>query len=160
MKNIKIEIKWAVIFIVVQLLWMFLEKLAGLHGSHIDKHALFTNFFAVPAILIYIFALLDKRRKDYGGAMSWRQGFFTGLIITAIVTLVSPVTQWIISTVITPDYFANMIEHVVETGKMTRENAESYFSLRHYILTGLAGTLVMGVVTSAVIAIFTRKKAG
>jgi hypothetical protein len=159
MKNFRIEIKWAAIFIVLQLLWMLMEKLVGLHGTHIDKHALVTNFFAVPAILVYIFALIDKRKNYYGGAMSWKQGFSAGLFITAIVTLLSPVTQWIISTVITPEFFNNMIGYVVETGKMTQENAESYFTLKNYIVTGLLGTLVMGVVTAAVIAIFTKRKA-
>lgn len=32
----KIEIKWAVIFIAMSLLWMVLEKLTGLHSTYID----------------------------------------------------------------------------------------------------------------------------
>jgi len=160
MKQFKIEIKWAIAFFLVHLLWMILEKMSGLHGSHIDKHAIVTNFFAVPAILVYLFALLDKRRNYYGGTMTWKQGFFTGLSITAIVTVLSPVTQWITTTIITPDFFTNMIQYVVDTGKMTLEKAEGYFSLKNYIVTGLVGTLVMGIVTSVVIALFTRRRAG
>ena len=33
MKNIKIEFKWAIIFTIMTLLWMVLEKLCGLHGA-------------------------------------------------------------------------------------------------------------------------------
>jgi hypothetical protein len=47
MKNIKIEIKWAIIFSVMGLLWMVLEKLCGLHGKYIDYHLYLTNLFAV-----------------------------------------------------------------------------------------------------------------
>jgi hypothetical protein len=113
MKKIKIEIKWAIIFVVMTLIWMVLEKLVGLHDEHIDKHPIYTNFIAIPAIAIYVFALLDKRKNFYKGAMTYKQGFITGLIITAIVTVLSPLTQYITSTIITPEYFPNMINYSV-----------------------------------------------
>lgn len=90
--------------------------------------------------------------------MTYKQGFFTGLIITLMVTILSPLTQYITSNFITPEYFPNMIEFVVSEGKMTREAAESQFNLQSYILQGMLGTLVLGLVTSAIVAIFTRKK--
>lgn len=158
MKKIKIEIKWAIIFVVMTLIWMFLEKWAGLHDEHIDKHPIYTNFIAIPAIAIYIFALLDKRKNFYKGAMTYKQGFITGLIITAIVTVLSPLTQYITSTIITPEYFPNMIRYSIETGKMTQEAAEEYFNLKNYLLEVVIGTPVMGIVTTAIVAIFTRKK--
>ena len=125
MKNLKIEIKWAIIFAVMQLLWMLLERLKGLHSEHIDKHAIFTNFIAIPAIAIYVFALLDKRKNFYQGKMTYKQGFLTGLFITLFVTLFSVATQYITSTIISPDYFSNMIQYAVSEGKMTREAAEN-----------------------------------
>jgi hypothetical protein len=39
MKTLKIEIKWALIFVAMQLSWMLMEKLTGLHDTHIEKHA-------------------------------------------------------------------------------------------------------------------------
>jgi len=158
MKKIKIEIKWAIIFVVMTLIWMFLEKLAGLHDEHIDKHSIYTNFIAIPAIAIYVFALLDKRKNFYKGAMTYKQGFISGLIITAIVTVLSPLTQYITSTIITPEYFPNMIRYSVETGKMTQQAAEDYFNLKNYLVEIVIGTPVMGVMTTAIVAIFTRKK--
>ena len=89
MSKYKIEIKWAVIFVFVILLWMVFEKLVGLHTTHIDKHAIYTNFFAIPAIIIYVFALLDKRKNYFNGIITWKQGFITGLIITLIVTVLN-----------------------------------------------------------------------
>lgn len=158
MKKIEIEIKWALIFVVMTLIWMFLEKLAGFHDEHIDKHSIYTNFIAIPAIAIYVFALLDKRKNFYKGAMTYKQGFITGLIITVIVTVLSPLTQYITSTIITPEYFPNMIRYSVETGKMTMEAAEEYFNLKNFLLEVVIGTPVMGILTTAIVAIFTRKK--
>jgi len=56
MAKYKIEVKWAVIFVIMSLLWMVLEKLTGLHDKHIDKQMIYTNFIAIPAIAVYVFA--------------------------------------------------------------------------------------------------------
>jgi hypothetical protein len=159
MKTIKTEIKWAFIFIVMTLLWMVLERLSGFHSTHIDKHYIVTNFIAIPAIAIYVFALRAKRKNDYGGFMTYKQGFISGLIITAIVTVFSPLTQAITSLVITPDYFPNIIRYSVETGKMDQAAAEKYFNLSSYIVQGLIGAPVMGLITTAIVAVFAKKVA-
>ena len=159
MKNLKIEIKWAIIFVVMSLLWMLLEKISGLHDRYIDKQSMYTNFIAIPAIAIYVFALLDKRKNYYHGLMTYKQGFITGLIITAIVTILSPLTQYLTSEVITPEYFPNIIKYTVASGAMTQQEAEEYFNLKSYIVQGLIGAALMGTATSAIVAIFTRKSA-
>jgi len=157
MNKYKVEIKWAIIFFVVSLLWMVFERAVGLHDEHIDKHMIYTNFFAIPAILVFVMALLDKRKTSYGGKMTYKQGLMAGLIITAIVTILSPVSQYITSEWITPDYFKNVTNYSVETGFMTREAALDYFNMKKYIIQSLIGAAVMGVVTSAIVAIFTRR---
>lgn len=158
MKNIKIEIKWAIIFAIMSLLWMVLEKAVGLHDAHIDKHVIYTNFIAIPAIAVYVFGLLDKRKNFYHGKMTYLQGFISGLIITAFVTVLSPLTQYITSTFITPDYFQNAIAYRVSSGKTTQEAAEAYFNLESYIIQGLIGAPIMGLLTTAIVSIFTQKK--
>ena len=158
MKKISIEIKWALIFAAMTLVWLVLEKLAGFHSAHIDKHYIVTNFIAIPAIAVYVFAFLDKRKNYYGGSMTYMQGFLCGVIISLFVTVLSPLTQTIVTYVITPEYFSNAIKHAVSTGAMTQQDAENYFNNSNYIMMGLMGAPVMGLVTSAIVAIFTRKK--
>lgn len=157
MKNLKIEIKWAFIFIGMMLLWMLLERIVGLHDQYIEYHPIYTNFVAIPSILIYVFALLDKRKNFYMGSMTYLQGFVTGLFITLIVTIFSPLSQFITSTVITPHYFENVIEYSVSNGLMTQENADGYFNLESYIIQATIGAPIMGIITSAIVAIFTKK---
>lgn len=160
MDKFKIEIKWALIFIGAMLLWMVLERAVGLHDEHIDKQQYLTTLFAIPAILIYVLALKDKRKNYYEGEMTYGQGFLSGLVITVIVALFSAPAQWIISTLITPNYFNNVIEYSVETGYYeTREAAKANFNLSNYMLQSVIGALIMGVLTSAVVAIFTRRQA-
>lgn len=158
MEKIKLEIKWAFIFIAMSLLWMLLEKLVGLHSIHIDKHMYLTNLFAIPAIVVYVLALKDKK-KQYKGQLSYKQGFISGLIITLIVALFAPFTQWIISTIITPEYFPNVIEYSIESGfHSSLEEAEAYFNLNKYMVQSVIGALIMGIITSGIVAFFVRTK--
>ncbi len=157
LKQISIEIKWAVIFIIMTLLWMLLERLVGLHDIYIDKHPIFTNIIAIPAIAVYVLALRNKRKSYYNGKMTYMQGFISGLIITFIVTVLSPVTQIITSYVITPHYFSNVINYSVTNGLMNQEAAEAYFNIKSYIIQGLMGASIMGTITAAIVAIFTKK---
>lgn len=158
MSNYKIEIKWAFLFILMMLAWMGLERLSGLHDVYIEKHPIYTNLVAIPSIAIYTLALLDKRKNFYSGIMTYKQGFFCGIIITLIVTLLSPLSQIITIKMITPDYFSNVIEYSVTSGAMTRDAAEAYFNLKSYIIQSLIGAPVMGIITTAIVAIFTQKK--
>lgn len=157
MKKYSIEIKWGLIFVLMSLLWLALEKAVGLHDTHIDLHATYTNFMAIPAIVVYFLALRDKRKNFYSGQMNYKQGFISGLLITLWVTLLVPLTQYITFSIITPDYFQNAINYAVESGNMTQSEAEEYFSTQSYLLQGLIGAPVMGVVTTAIVGIFTRK---
>ncbi len=158
MKKFGIEIKWGIIFSIVTLLWMMLEKALGWHDELIDKHMIYTNLFAIVAIAIYAIALLDKRKNYYDGKMTWLQGFLSGLWIAVVVAILAPLTQYITSTIITPDYFSNVIEASVRLGKHTQEDAEAYFTLQNYIIQSTIGAIVMGAITAAIVAIFTRKK--
>jgi hypothetical protein len=157
MKKISIEIKWAILFALMTLIWMIVERGIGLHDTHIDKHAVYTNFYAIPAILVYVFALLDKRKNFYHGKMTYVQGLVTGLVITLIVTILSPLTQYITSTFITPEYFQNAIDYGVSSGETTQEAAEAFFNIKNYIVQGLIGAPVMGLITTVIVAFFTKK---
>jgi Protein of unknown function (DUF4199) len=157
MKNIVIEIKWAIIFIIMTFLWMLLEKTIGLHDVNIEKHPIYTNFIAIPAIAIYVFALLDKRKNVYEGYMTYKQGVISGLIITLLVTICTPLSQYIILTFITPDFFTNAINFTVKNKKMTLTEAQNFFNLRNYIIQGTIGAPIMGILTTLIVAITTKK---
>jgi hypothetical protein len=157
MKKYLIELKWALIFAAMTLAWMLLEKLLGLHDRYIDQHPTYTNLIAIPAILVYVLALLDKRKNFYGGHITYQQGVVSGLLITLVVTLLSPLTQVITSLVITPDYFANAIAASVKANYFTQAQAEAYFNLQNYVIQGLIGAPIMGTITTVIVAFFVKK---
>ncbi len=159
MNKIIIEIKWAIIFSVVVLLWMILEKLSGLHSTYIDYHLYLTNLFAIPAIWIMVLALKEKKKKYFNEKISYKQGFISGVILSFIISLLSPLTQWITSYVITPEYFKNVIKRSVEIGYYkTTEEAQANFNYVNYAIQGAIGAVVMGVLTTAIAMIFIKTK--
>jgi hypothetical protein len=158
MNKYKTEIKWAFIFMGVTLVWMLLERLTGLHSTHIDKHSTYTNFFAPIAIAVYVFALRDKRATDLGGKMMYKEGLISGIVISIMVGVLSPFGQLITAYVISPHYFENAISHGVANGLTTLEEAEAYFNLKNYIIQSTIFAPVMGVLTSAVVAFFVKSK--
>ena len=158
MKKYHIELKWALVFVGMTLIWMIGEKLLGYHSEKIDQHEVITNFIAIPAIAVYVFALLDKKKNFYKGQMNYLQGFISGIIISVIVAAISPLTQYLTSVVISPEYFPKIIKYAVDNGKVTQAEAISYFNLKSYITYGVIGALGMGAVTSAIVAIFVKSK--
>lgn len=159
MKNLKLELKWAIIFVIMSLAWMVLEKLCGLHGKYIDYHLYLTNLFAIPAIWVMVLALKDKKKNHYNGNMSYKQGLISGIFISIFIALMSPLSQWVISYIITPEYFPNVIKRSVEIGYFkTTAEAEAQFNYPNYAKQSAIGALVMGVLTSAIAMLFIRTK--
>lgn len=152
MKTRSLEIRWGVYFILMQLSWMVLEKSMGYHDERIAEHAAFSMWVLVPSILMYFFALHFKRVKDFAGKMSFKEGLVSGLVITAVVTVLTPLSQIITSLVITPDYFQNAIAYAVESGAATQEAAEANFNLKSYLIQSVAFAPIAGVVTSLLMA--------
>jgi hypothetical protein len=115
--------------------------------------------FAIPAILVYVFALKEKKNKDLGGAMSYKQGFISGMLITLFVTMLSAPTQWVVSEIITPEYFPNVIAYSLKSGYFqTQVEAEAYFNLENYMFQSVMGALLMGIMTTAIVAFFMKSK--
>jgi hypothetical protein len=156
MKNYKIEIKWAFIFSTMFLLWMVMEKISGLHDTYLDKQQLISMLVLIPSIIIYVLLIKDKKKNYYAGKITYNQSFVSGLMLTVFVVLLSPINQLIISYIITPDYFANIIKHTVKSGMFTQEQAEAQFNIKSYMIISIAGGLVTGVIFSAIISIMNK----
>lgn len=157
MGKVKIEIKWAIIFTVVLILWMGFERLMGWHDTKIEQHATMTNIFAVIAILLYVLALIDKRNNYYHGVMNWKQGFISGCILSVFIVILTPLSVYISVNFVSPEYFPNVIAYSVDSGVQTQAEAEAYFNLTNYIIQSSIFALIVGIVTSAVVAIFVKR---
>ena len=160
MSKYKIEIKWAFIYTIASLAWMVFEKEMGWHDVSISKHPLYSTLFSFVGIIIYYFALREKKIISYNNIIHWKEAFVAGAIMTVFVTILAIPVFYLTVNVISPLFFKNMIDYAVSSKVYTLEQAESYFNIQSYLLQVVGGSLSMGIVTSAVIAyiIQTKKK--
>jgi len=158
MRKYSIELKWGVVFAVVFLLWMMMEKQLGWHDVHIADHATYTMLFMIPTLLIYFFGLKEKRTRYYSGSMTWLQGFTSGILIAVVVAILTPLTQYLVSYHISPDYFDNAKRYAIDNGLLTSQLAEKHFNFSSYVFQGVVGALVTGAITSALMALLLRRK--
>lgn len=156
-KQYRVEIKWALIIIGATWLWAGLERLCGLHGEHIEKVRFYTNFFILPLVLLYIVALIDKRRTDYQGRILFKQGFRTGLVLTLLLTALAPLTQYVTHTVISPHFFDNAVAYIVAAGVLPEDSARAFFSLGNYIRHTMLSTPVIGLLIALFAALIVPK---
>lgn len=157
MKNFSIEIKWALRFTLLTLAWAIGEKAVGLHDQYIANYWKYSMLFALPAILFYFLAIREKRKYSYNNKMDWRQGFVTGLTLSAFITILNPFAQLVIYKSITPHFFENMIAYKIKHS-VSLEVAQDYFNLKSYIIQGIFTTLCCGVTTGALVSLFVRNK--
>ena len=158
LKNYKLEIKWAIIFSLTSLLWFSTEKILGFHDVYIKKQMAVSYFFALPAIMIYFFAIREKKATIFGGVMSWKQGAVSGIYISLFVAVFGLLVNYVCLEFISPDYFENISEYLIATKAMTTQGAKEYFNLKSYLIEGVFGALSVGVVTSAIVAFFLQTK--
>lgn len=161
MKNFRTEFKWSVLFSLMGLFWMLLERISGLHDRYLDYQMYLTTLFLIPAVWFYVLALKEKKKRDFNGVMSYKQGFVSGLILSLMIALISPLTQWITSYIISPDYFKNAIKRSVEIGyyDSTREAAAN-FNFQNYAVQGATGALITGLLFTFILMFFLQTKTG
>ena len=156
-KHIKIELKWAILFSLASLFWMFMERLLGWHDEKIADHYWLTLLFLPIGIFLTALALKEKRRRFFEGKMTWLQGFVTGAKMTVFIALLSPLFNWVTHKYITPKYFENIIEYSITNELSTIEAANAYFNINNYMWQSAIGTLLGGLVISALAALFLRR---
>jgi len=158
MKKFKIEFKWAIIMSIAFLVWMMIEKQLGFHDEKLKWQIFFTMLIIFPNFLLYYFGLTDKKKNYYNGEMNWRQGFISGVVLSFIVVIFSPITQFITHELITPNYFDQLIALSVESKRLTLDEAKSYFNLTAYIWQNISSGLSFGIVIGAIVAYIIKTK--
>lgn len=158
MKKFRIEFKWAIIFTVVSLLWMYFEKMVGWHDELIGKQAVYTNIFGILAIVIYVLALREKRDNYFNGIMDWKQGFISGAVLSVIIAAFTPLSQYLVHTFISPDFFKNIINFRLENSQLEQSFIENYYTLSTFIFQATFYALSYGIVTAGIVAWFVKKE--
>lgn len=158
MKKITIEIKWAFINVFIFLAWMTLEKQLGYHTEKIKWQPLFNILYIFPTFVMYFLALKEKKNVFYKGNMNWKQGIISAILISFIIVVLSPLSQFIIHEFISPNFLENTINSTVINKKLSIEEAKEYTTLTSSIWKNISDTLSFGVVIGAIIAYILQTK--
>lgn len=157
MTKFKIEIKWGIRYAFLWLLWLFIEKSSGYYETKIKDHALYSMLFTVIIVFIYFVAIKEKKKYFFNDEMTWKQGCVSGIFLTIVMAILTPICQIIFHKAVAPEFFPNMIAYSISNGT-SRLVAENYFNLTSYTLQSVFATLSFGVVLSAVVALFLQTK--
>lgn len=158
MKKFAIEIKWAIISIIIFLAWMTLEKELGFHSEKIKWQPLFNLLYIFPTFVLYFLALREKKKKYYNNNINWKQGLISAIVVSFIIVLFSPITQFITHEFISPDFLENTINQIVLSKKLTLEEAKEYTTLTSSIWKNISDGLSFGVVIGAIVAYILKTK--
>ena len=155
----KKEFKWAAIFFAATLAWMFFLLSLGWHSENIESHATYSLIYDILFIAIFTLAFVDKRKSIKPESFPFKKALKFGILLTILVTLISPIVQTVTHKFISPEFFPNIIELAVSNNILTQEEALAKFNLRNYILENLIGTFLFGLALSLVLsAIFKKNK--
>lgn len=159
MKKFSIEIKWGILLTLLLVACAIVEKEMGLYEKPGFSYFVLSPLAFSPfGIFIYVMFYREKKRDFFLNNMNWRQGFFAGLMLTAIVTALVPLQKNVIHRVIAPELIENTITQMTAGGKRTRTEAEEFASLSSSIYNGMQLVLSSGVVASALLSLLYRTK--
>ena len=90
--------------------------------------------------------------------MSWQQGFLSGIFVSLFIAVMSPISQFITYNIISPDFFANMIQYQIGRNTMTEAVANANFNLSSSMKRAVSDAMSMGILASAIVAFFIKTK--
>lgn len=158
MKRFSIEIKWSLIFAVMNLVWALIAKALNFDDTAIQYGQIFNTLILVPAFVLYLLAAFDKRKNYYDGIISYKQALGSGLMLSVFVAFLGLITTWLSVSVISPDLFANTIQYVTSTGQMTAEEAQQQFNLASFMIIGFFAAPVTGLILSLITSAIVKTK--
>lgn len=161
----KIALKYGVLIVLFSLVWIGLEYLIGLQTDYVEFHPLVTLLTLVIPLLLIYFGIREAQRS-FTSYFSYADAFKTGVAIALVVAVLNPLLQWLCYTLVFPGFFeslqANSEAHQLALGvdlEVARAQAVEEYSLGRYLWQSFIGTLVGGILISAIMAIFVRDKA-
>jgi tetrahydromethanopterin S-methyltransferase subunit B len=90
--------------------------------------------------------------------MNWKQGMIAAVVISFIFVFFSPITQFIIHEIISPNFLKNSIDFTVSQKKLTLTEAKEYTTLTSSIWKNISDGLSFGVVIGAIVAYLIQSK--
>ncbi len=146
-KGKSIEIKWAVVFSIINILWFTIEKLMGLHAEKMAYLNTFRMLFLFPTIGIYAFEIWEKRRNFYKTNITFLQGFKSGMILTFYIAIFGLVVNFIKFKWISPSFLNLPVNPMLSNIDGSKE-----LTVAQGMAMSFTGTFLVGVVFTLILA--------
>lgn len=153
MNKYAIEIKWSIIFAVVYLLWLYVEKFLGFHSLKAVQEPIFNLLFIPISVLIIFLGIKEKKKVVHQNTMEWKEGFASGIILSLLVSVTTTLVVYVFFTTISPDFFELAIAQTKKT-----EAAKLSFNLPTFIKNNIFDKLSFGVVIAAIMSFVLKTK--
>ncbi len=153
MNKYAIEIKWATILSLAYLIWMIIEKQFGFHSEKALQEPLFNLLFIPFLVVLFYFAIRNKKKTIFNNEMEWKQGFASGIVLTLLLTVTTTVVVMLTFNIISPDFFKTAIEQ-----SDNKDLAQLNYNLPIFIKNNIFDKLSFGVVLAAIMSYFIKTK--
>jgi len=163
---IRTAAKWGFIIGIVNLVWLYLAYYLGLHTNGI---VVFQIFIAVWVALTFVgFVLALRSVKRPSPSVGYLGGLAAGAVAALVSALVAVLAQIGYFRMVHPEWpqvmEAQTRDHFTAQGLTPEEveqrvaQAREYFTLSNYATSSAMAALLLGIVLSAVILLFLRRR--
>ena len=164
----KLEIKYGLISGAGVCAWVLVEFFLGFHNEQLAIGKISSTLATVIPVVVLYRALKEKRDQRPDGELDTTAGLKSGLAISVIAAAMTTVFLWVYQHFINPGWMEKALEfekaQMASAGATAEaiERRVAVFNILHsdgiQIITGLTGTLVMGLAISLIITSILKKK--
>ncbi|MDA0904247.1 MAG: DUF4199 domain-containing protein [Bacteroidetes bacterium] len=152
----KLNLRFGLIFFVIQSLWILGEFALGWHTTDVDVTRSSQGLFFIPAVAVMTWGLWAKKEAD--GFLAYRSALGMGAAVGLVVGALSVPFHLAYVKFLNPDFSANMIQGMVEAGQASFEQATEQFAMPRHLFGLLLFPVIAGTLTNAVAGAFLRTR--
>ncbi|MBN9351153.1 MAG: DUF4199 domain-containing protein [Chitinophagaceae bacterium] len=152
----KIEIKWAVYYSLFLIFYGIVAQISGLHDKYLSEEQNISLLLIIPAVLTYIFCLLDERKHSETGDLNYIQSLLGLVRLSIIILILTPLVLFISYNIVSPDYFKNQINYSVSNKILSLGDAQKVFTYWRYVLNSMGFQFITGIMYSAFVPLFIK----
>ena len=128
----------------------------------------YSGLFSLLILLVGIYLGMKQARLRAGGALTYGQAVKTGMLVACVTGMLVAFFSWLYCAVINPGYADFMVQDtgraLAAAGKTQQEirqrleDVRKEFSTGMQVMEALVGQVVVGIIASLILGLFTRTK--
>lgn len=158
MRGFSTEFKWSAVFMLGMIVWIFAERLVGLHQEHLNRLADSRHALMIVLACCHLACLHEKRKKQYGDQMRYWDGLVSCFVLTVLVLIALLPVNYIVHTVISPDLRFNRTQYEIANSQFAYQEVLVRNTLANRNVDCLTQFILYGLGLSLTLPLFTTKR--